>query len=204
MCQPCRRGRTSWRQHRTGLRPRPRTSPHPRTRWHLRSIRLCRTGRRRHDDISAAFVGRSRGIPGYDDISAAFVGRSRGIPGRDGISAAFVGRVDVFGLSYPAFVVGFVGVRLFVVDGQAAASESDPRASAVVAQPGFVDNGWVAALTANSDAPRQCRAPQASRDVKESRIQYFCGRDYHWCAIAVIADSQIKKHDHKHRDFQDS
>jgi hypothetical protein len=33
---------TSWRQHRTGRRLR----AHPRTRWHLRSIRLCRTGRR--------------------------------------------------------------------------------------------------------------------------------------------------------------
>jgi len=53
------------------------------------------------------------------------------IPGRnDGISAAFVfvGRVDVLlvGLSYPVFVVGFVGFRLFVVVGQAAAGESEP------------------------------------------------------------------------------
>jgi hypothetical protein len=57
--------------------------------------------------------------------------------GRDGISAAFVfvGRVDVFGLSCPAFVIGWVGFRLFVVVGQAAASESAPS-SVIVAWAG--------------------------------------------------------------------
>jgi hypothetical protein len=59
-------------------------------------------------------------IPGQVDISAL-------IPGRDGISAAFifVGRVEVFGLSFPVFVVRFVCFMLFVVVGQAAASESE-------------------------------------------------------------------------------
>ena len=46
-------------------------------------------------------------------------------PGRIGIFAAIatIGWVDIFGLSCPAFVVGFIRFRLFVVVGQAAASE---------------------------------------------------------------------------------
>jgi hypothetical protein len=65
-------------------------------------------------------VRRVGGSIGQTDVSVAFV---------------FVGRVDVFGLSYPASVVGFVGFRLFVVVGQAAAPESEP--SAVAARTGI-------------------------------------------------------------------
>jgi hypothetical protein len=75
-------------------------------------------------------VARARGGIGQVNVSPL-------TPGCDGICAAFVfvGRVDVSGLSRPAFVVGFVTFRLFVVVGEAAASEAEP--SSVIARVGI-------------------------------------------------------------------
>jgi hypothetical protein len=72
-------------------------------------------------------MARVEGNIGQVDVSALILG------GRGGISAAFVsaGRVDVFGLSWPAFVVSVVGFRQFMDVGKAAAYESVP--SSVIA-----------------------------------------------------------------------
>jgi hypothetical protein len=73
-------------------------------------------------------VARARGSIGQVNVSPL-------TPGCDGICAAFVfvGRVDVSGLSRPVFVVGFVTFRLFVVVGEAAASEP----SSIIARVGI-------------------------------------------------------------------